>query len=290
MNTVTKLGVFAAGLAVVFGGAYAVGQTQEDLPRRSADYSPEPEEHAEAGGHAHEESAEPAGHVPGGLQISQDGYRLRPVTTTIEPGERHDFAFHVLGPDGEPVTAYQVAHEKRLHLIVAPRDLGGFQHLHPELAPDGTWTVPLTLPEPGTYRMYADFAAEGGPAMTLGADLTAPGDFRPDPFPETSRTSEVDGYTVTLQGEMNPGQPSPLSITVSRDGEPVGDLEPYLGAQGHLVALRAGDLAYLHVHPMSGMTGVVFMAEVPREGGAYRLFFDFKHGGEVRTASFTLAG
>ncbi|WP_030454004.1 hypothetical protein, partial [Herbidospora cretacea] len=289
MNTATKLGVFAAGLAVVFGGAYAVGVTQEeDLPRRYADYTAtENEETPAHGGHAHEESAEePAAKMPGGLQISQDGYRLHPVTTTLEPGERHDFAFHVVGPDGKPVTAYQVAHEKRLHLIVAPRDLGGFQHLHPELAPDGTWTTPLTLPEPGTYRMYADFAPEGGPALTLGADLTAPGDFDPDPFPKTSRTSTVDGYTVTLQGEMNPGQPSPLALAVSKDGKPV-DPEPYLGAQGHLVMLRAGDLAYLHVHPM---TGLVFMAQAPPEGGAYRLFFDFKHGGVVRTASFTLEG
>nr|WP_063818199.1 hypothetical protein [Herbidospora sakaeratensis] len=284
MNTATKLGVFAAGLAVVFGGAYAVGVTQEeDLPRGQAAYSPEPAH----GGHAHEESAEaPADHVPGGLQISQDGYRLHPAATTLEPGKSHEFAFHVAGPDGKPVTGYQVAHEKKLHLIVAPRDLGGFQHLHPELAPDGTWTVPLTLPEPGAYRMYADFAPEGGPALTLGADLTAPGDFEPDPFPATSRTSTVDGYTVTLQGEMNPGQPSPLSLVVSKDGQKVNP-EPYLGAQGHLVMLRAGDLAYLHVHPM---TGLIFMAQAPREGGAYRLFFDFKHGGTVRTASFTLEG
>ena len=27
------------------------------------------------------------------------------------------------------------------------------------------------------------------------------------------------------------------------------DLQPYLAAYGHLVALRQGDLAYLHVHP-----------------------------------------
>ena len=40
-----------------------------------------------------------------------------------------------------------------------------------------------------------------------------------------------------------------LTLTVTKDGQPVTDLQPYLGAYGHLVALRAGDLAYLHVHP-----------------------------------------
>ena len=53
--------------------------------------------------------------------------------------------FGILGPDGEPVTDYQVAHDKELHLIVVRRDLTGFQHVHPSRAADGTWSVPLDL-------------------------------------------------------------------------------------------------------------------------------------------------
>jgi hypothetical protein len=62
-----------------------------------------------------------------------------------------------------------------------------------------------------------------------------------------------------------------------------------------LVALRAGDLAYLHVHP-DGSPGdgvtesgpqVVFFAEVP-SAGRYRLYLDFKHQGVVRTAEFAV--
>ena len=71
----------------------------------------------------------------------------------------------------------------------------------------------------------------------------------------------------------------------------------YLGAYGHLVALRAGDLAYLHVHP-EGAPGdgatepgpeVVFFAEVPSPD-RYHLYLDFKHDGVVRTAAFTVTG
>jgi hypothetical protein len=84
-------------------------------------------------------------------------------------------------------------------------------------------------------------------------------------------------------------------LTVTRDGKPVSDLEPYLAAYGHLVALRAGDLAYLHVHPEGtpgdGKTApgpdVVFYAQVPSPD-RYHLFLDFKHEGVVRTAAFTL--
>jgi hypothetical protein len=75
----------------------------------------------------------------------------------------------------------------------------------------------------------------------------------------------------------------------------VTDLQPYLAAYGHLVALRQGDLAYLHVHP-EGVPGdgktpagpeIAFVAEVPSAGG-YRLFLDLQHDGVVRTAEFTV--
>jgi hypothetical protein len=75
----------------------------------------------------------------------------------------------------------------------------------------------------------------------------------------------------------------------------VTTLEPYLGAYGHLVALRAGDLAYLHVHPegeepaagqLSGPS-VTFSAEAPT-AGRYLLYLDFQVDGKVHTATFTV--
>ena len=77
------------------------------------------------------------------------------------------------GPDG-PVTAYDVQHEKRLHFIAVRRDFTGFQHVHPELAPDGTWTTALDL-TPGQWRVFADFKPAGGDGLTLGSDLSVPG-------------------------------------------------------------------------------------------------------------------
>jgi len=76
----------------------------------------------------------------------------------------------------------------------------------------------------------------------------------------------------------------------------VTDLQPYLSAYGHLVVLRDGDLAYLHVHP-TGEPGdgatrpgpdVRFRTTAPSTG-TYRLFLDFRHGDVVRTAEFTLS-
>jgi hypothetical protein len=96
-----------------------------------------------------------------------------------------------------------------------------------------------------------------------------------------------DGYTVTLAGTPRVGD-TRLAFDVSLSGERVRT-EPYLGAAGHLVAIRTGDLAYLHVHPHDDGQAetVVFTAELPT-AGTYRLFLDFSHGGTVRTASFTI--
>ena len=121
------------------------------------------------------------------------------------------------------------------------------------------------------------------------ADLAVAGDFAPQPLPEPATAFKVDGYTVVLDGQLVPGQESELTLSVSRAGQPVTDLQPYLAAYGHLVALREGDLAYLHVHPQDGDAGpeVPFAVEVPSPGG-YRLFFDFKHDGVVRTAELAV--
>ena len=99
---------------------------------------------------------------------------------------------------------------------------------------------------------------------------------------------------VTLDGRLIPGQAAELTLSVSRDGVPVTDLQPYLAAYGHLVAVRDGDLAYLHVHPAGepgdGVTssgpGITFSATAPTAGD-YRLFLDLQHDGVVRTAEFT---
>ncbi|MGN9837580.1 hypothetical protein ACTMTI_05610 [Nonomuraea sp. H19] len=311
MNAAAKLGTYVLGLAVVFGGALGagrvVGPTADPAPAEdhaamapadsqtagSADsHATAPAGEPTAGGHGDEHATtQPAKtDTPGGLQVSQDGYTLNTITP-VAIGVPMDFKFSIIGPNGRPVTDYQVEHDKKMHFIVASRDLMSFQHVHPDMTPDGTWSVKLTLPKAGAYRAFADFVPKGGEKLTLGADLQAAGDYRPEPLPHVSRTATVDDYTVNLAGDLVPGQSSKLTLTVSKGGVPVKDLQPYLGAYGHLVALRAGDLAYLHVHPEDSKKAgpeITFYAEVP-SGGDYRLFLDFQHEGKVRTASFTAA-
>ncbi|MDG4816896.1 MULTISPECIES: hypothetical protein [unclassified Micromonospora] len=287
MNTATKLSGFALGLAAVFGAAYGVGQVVGPVTP-AADTSHDAD-HA-SGTTGADTGDAPTAHLPGGLLVSDRGYTLAPLAAPA--GE---FAFRITGPDGRPVTRYEVAHDKRMHLIVARRDLSGFRHVHPEAGPDGTWRVTSPLAGPGVWRAFADFTPAGGPALTLGVDVAVPGALAARPLPPPTTATTVDGYTVTLAGTAQPGRASRLTLTVSRDGTPVTDLQPYLGAYGHLVALRQGDLAYLHVHPAGapgdGVTAagpaVTFSAEFP-SAGTYRLYLDFRHGDAVRTAEFTV--
>ena len=294
MNAATKLSGFALGLVAVFGAAYGVGQVPGPAAPVVADGH-------DAGGGAHASTApgqdtdghdgpDSGGHLPGGLLVSDRGYTLVPVAAP-----EGEFAFRVTGPDGAPVTRYDVTHDKPMHLIVARRDLAGFRHVHPELDVDGTWRVASPLGSPGVWRAFADFTPTGGEPLTLGVDVTVPGELAERPLPAPAGSTTVDGYTVELDGTPQPGRTTTLALTVSRDGVPVTDLEPYLGAYGHLVALRRGDLAYLHVHP-EGVPGdgrtapgprVSFAAEFP-SAGAYRLYLDFRHDGVVRTAEFTV--
>jgi hypothetical protein len=85
------------------------------------------------------------------------------------------------------------------------------------------------------------------------------------------------------------GATQPLQFRVFRDGNPVTDLEPYLGSYGHLVVLRQGDLGYLHVHPDEQRTpGTVKFWMAAPSTGTYRAFFDFQVAGTVHTAEFTV--
>ena len=227
----------------------------------------------------------------GGLTASAAGLTLE-IAWSPEEGTRETgtLEFRILDTDRQPVRDFDEQHERAMHLMVVRRDLSHYQHLHPKMGADGTWAAHLILPGPGEYRVFADFVT-GEKALTLGTDLTVPGNHEPAPLPDPTDTVRVEDYEVALDAGGAAGGGSPLVFRVSREGRPVQDLDPYLGALGHLVALREGDLAFLHVHPEDQARAagpeIAFHATFPSEG-RYRLFLQFSHAGIVRTAAFTV--
>lgn len=273
MTATTRIAAFGLGLLAIFALAFGLGSALEPTDTEAGGSHQE-----EAGGHAAE-----AAHAPAGLGVAEGGYSLRLAPTRMDPGEADELRFRIEDAEGATVREFDRRHERDMHLIVVRRDGAHFQHLHPELDAAGTWRTPLTLPAPGVYRVFADFAV-AGEAHTLASDLFAPGSFQPQPFPADVAVDRVDGYEVHMEaGDLHAGEPSALRFVVSEDGEEVTDLENYLGAEGHLVALREGDLAFLHVHP----EGAAHEATFPT-AARYRLYLQFKHDGVVRTAEFTV--
>lgn len=307
MNTGTRLGLYGAGLLVAFGGAFGVAGAV--VPDNAVNGWTE---NSRTGGddmkaHSEGQQTPSTGGAAGqslpvgvkGLAAGTDGYLLSPVQAPGAAGETGTLSFQIQDAAGKPVTDYQTSHEQDLHLIVARTDGSHFRHVHPVLDEStGTWSIPWEWTEAGSYRVYADFtpAAAGADAgsLTLTRTVQVAGDFTPE-APQPTRSAQVEGFTVSLGGDLTAGTSSDLTLTVTRGGEPVTTLEPYLGAFGHLVALRDGDLAYLHVHPQGeepapGETSgpeIGFAAEVPT-AGRYLLYMDFQVDGQVHTASFVL--
>jgi hypothetical protein len=260
MNTVVRAALFVAALATVFAAAFGIGTAYDD------DSGSGPDSASTAAAH--------------------DEYELRlldPPTTT-GAGE---LRFVVENHDGIVVTDFDVRHEKRLHLILVDTAYTGFQHVHPTMAADGVWTTPLRVAG-GRTEVYADFRPTGGDDVVARARFDVEGPLGSPAFSKL-RTQQVDGYTVTVLGDLAAGGTSALRFEISRGGRPVTDLEPYLGAYGHLVMLRKADGEYLHVHPEDGEAGpqVAFAASIP-SAARYHLYLDFKHAGKVRTAMFVL--
>ncbi len=288
MRTPAKLAAFAAGIGLPFAGGVVAG----DL-LGADDPTPPP-----AHGRTHEvrKDGGPAQPVRG-LAVAEDGLQIVVDEPELLPGRTQNLRYRVVDDGGRTIRDFDVEHEKRMHLVLVRRDLTGFQHLHPEQERDGSWAGPLRLDDPGSYRLLADFTRDGKP-YTLASDLRVDGESDLEALPAPTDLEMTDGYAVRLQaGRARPGVETQLRYTVTKAGRPV-ETEPYLGAGGHLVALREGDLGFLHVHPSepghAGHTAtggddenaVSFTTTLPTRG-QYRLFLQFKHQGRVRTVAFT---
>ena len=207
MSTPVRVALFVTALALVFGTAWGAGRLVEDRvgPVEAATDSharrrPTPRHRRRDGGRHGRRRPRPR--RPPGQRV-----RLHPgaARDRAGAGPQRPCASWSPAPTAQPVTAYDEEHEKDLHLIAVRRDLSGYQHVHPTMAADGTWTTDVDL-TPGSWRVFADFTPTGGPALTLGTDLDVAGRFAPAPHPGHRVTDTVDGYTVDLVGDLDDGR------------------------------------------------------------------------------------
>ena len=238
-------------------------------------------------------------------------------------------------PRGRLVRDLLEEHEKPLHAILVRSDLGWFEHIHPESTGVGTFEASVRFPGDGQYAVFLDFATPSdGPQvvrvpLAVGSGRQGAGEVF-DPGGDEVREREIDGYTVRLEagGAIEAGAAARLRYIVERDGEPLAEFEPYLGARAHLVVIGADVETFRHAHALGsheegadqqdehaghechGQHAHHERAPQPHTGhapgamavepgtlefdvrveapGVYRAWAQFQHEGRVITAPFTI--
>lgn len=223
-----------------------------------------------------------------GLSATKDGYTLE-VKHGPMAGMPMPVSFAIL-KDGRAVTGFDTEQTKKAHFYLIRSDLSGFQHLHPTMAADGTWSAQPSMLAPGDYRLYVQVVPAGAKEpVVLSRAATIAGESMPEALPPASITTTADEFTLTLSGQPTNGKE--LEVTITKDGKPVTNLEPYLETYAHVTAFREGNLAFAHLHPLNTVKGLGgpklrFMVEIG-ETGTYRLFIQFMTGGVLHTAAVT---
>ncbi len=246
--------------------------------------------------------------VPGDpFDTREYALELTTAPAAVKAGEPVTLTFAIRHPGTNAlITGYEVVHEKRYHLFVVSRDMEFFEHIHPEQLPDGRWTVQTTLPKPGDYRILSDFLPSGGSPQFVGRTLETvdfTGDLEsqaPHLTPDVDVAKTAGSVSAHLELEPAPlveGQFAHLAFTLtdSKTGRPVTDLQPYLGAFGHALILSEDMRDYVHAHPFEdidvaktfGGPMVTFEGYMPK-AGRYRAWSQFQRNGEVITIPFTI--
>jgi hypothetical protein len=275
MNTNTKY-LLALGLPIALIAGCNGGQSTETAAQPVAQAADAPE------GSTAKAAADKSGQPESAAEAMQVGAHSTRLAFSSEPsavpvGQPATWTLKVTdAKTGAPISGFETEMTKKMHLIVVKNDLSWFNHIHPTLGADGTFTVKAALPKPGSYKLYADYTPTGGkqevPQVEIATEGQAPASAQASLVPDKPRgpwitktfTSHPDGepevkggakYQVALMpmpAPLKAGQDSMLHFQI-RDagGKPLTDLQPYLGTLGHCVILSQDTTKYLHSHPMA---------------------------------------
>ena len=240
-------------------------------------------------------------------------YEVQLATTpaVVKPGEKFRLTFFISHPKtGAPVKDFNVVHDMPFHLFIVSQDLTYFAHIHPREQADGSFTIDTMVPKAGSYIIYCDVFPVGGMPQVAHLSLITAG-FEGDLFSSQAQLEPDKTLTRTLAGvrfelTLNPaepvaGRPATLKyhLTDEKTGEPVKDLQPYLGAWGHTLILSEDASDYIHSHPTEmipdnadrtkiyGGPDVSFDAFFPRPR-RYRAWSQFQRHGKLITVSITI--
>lgn len=274
--------------------AFGCASKQDDTPAAKAPAT-------NHGGHA--EHGAPAKDAHGGhgghenMKMNMAAPRKLVVGTDPsqpQAGSATKLVLQIQDDDGTPIKSFDLLHEKLVHLIVVREGLDEFAHLHPEVDASGMITIEYAFPKSGKYRLFADHQPQGKSPGLAAGELVVAGDDERAAALVPNASNEVAVGEITAHVAITPGEKETTVRfhIVDGDDKPVSNLQPYLGAMGHLVIISSDGREYVHAHPLSEAQtapdgAVEFAAHFPKPG-IYKAWGQFQRDGSVFTVPFVM--
>ena len=205
----------------------------------------------------------------------------------------------IMDAEGMPVPASQleVNHEKEAAShYCEPRAVSVYASSSGGNGEPGVFEVPVTFAAAGEYKLIADFQPVGSRPLWRSewARVQGRAAYEPVLLPDKQLVRSAQGMNVSLNFDQPPQAEAEVKMTFTferqGDGAAVTDLEPYLGAVGHVVIVDSEIEHYLHVHPLNEQaTGprATLAATFPTSG-QYKIWGQFQRGGSIVIVPFVV--
>lgn len=217
------------------------------------------------------------------------GTRVILKNSALKSGTQN-LSFELYGKDGDAWSNedLKIAHEKKMHFILASSDFSDYQHVHPEFK-DKLWQVQVTLKNNMAYQSYIDIDSNEDGAEVLRLPIAVGTMQAVSKVSQKETVLTKDGITVIMNSSNGfvSGQENSVTFTISKGGKTIIP-ENYLGAKGHVVALGDDPNTFIHGHPDDHGDNEIHFAFSFEKTGTYTLFAQFQVGGVVRTYPFTI--
>jgi hypothetical protein len=280
-RVVVALALSLSSASMLAGCARSDGVDQNKSGESAASVDSHAEDHRNHG------SAHDSGHESTELMVHTE-----PAAPSM--GQAVVLKMMIHGANGTMVREFEVAHEKLVHLIMVREGLDEFAHEHPAVDDQGNLTLTHTFPKAGKYYLYADYKPKLQAASVARAELEVRGESSPAPALVVNAPGIISADGLAAEVDLqNPraGEETEIRFRLTDgSGKPVNDLQPYLGARGHLVMLSADSALYVHSHPVgksSAANEVVFVSHFPA-AGVYKGWAQFRQAGQIRTVPFVV--
>jgi hypothetical protein len=208
------------------------------------------------------------------------------------------------GGTGLPVDDLMSHHEALLHLVVIDQSGGFMAHLHPARVAPGRFVADLMPDRAGRYSAYAEIARMDSGTQIIAREFLVSGS-------SAARAPDGQGFGVRTDGPLQidvrssagpprAGSQTTLTFSFAQAGQPVRDIQPWLGMAGHVIARSDDGAVFGHVHaaepaspPGQAGSGVRYGPDIRfaytfPQPGRYQLWAQFKHNDRIVTVPVTV--